>query len=278
MREQNMQEKETALLNLLARLGSAAVAFSGGVDSALLAALAREALKDRAVAVTLRSPLLPLQEQEDAARVAEQIGIRHVVLDIDDLADGDFAANDAQRCYYCKRARLRFLAAWARENGVAAVLEGSNADDLGDYRPGMRALAESGAAQSPFLQCSVTKAEIRALAKKRSLPVWDKPSAACLASRIAYGLAITPERLRQVEEAERILRARCRGQLRVRHHGDLARIEAEPAEAARLAQPETAARVEAALKALGFTFVALDLGGYRTGSANEALSIADKER
>lgn len=266
-----MQEKETALLDLLARLGSAAVAFSGGVDSALLAALAHEALGDKAVAVTLRSPLLPRQEQEDAGRVAEQIGIRHAVLDMDDLADGDFAANDAQRCYYCKRARLRFLSAWAQKSGVCAVLEGSNADDRGDYRPGMRALAESGAAQSPFLQCGVTKAQIRDMAKRRALSVWDKPSAACLASRIAYGLAITKERLRQVEEAERCLRGLCRGQLRVRHHGDLARIEVERAEAARLLQPETAARVEAALKALGFTFVALDLGGYRTGSANEAL-------
>lgn len=277
MKGQVLEEKNAALLRLLTDFASAAVAFSGGVDSALLCALAQESLGDRAVALTLRSPLLPQQELDDARRVAARIGIRHAVVDMDDLADADFLRNDAQRCYYCKRARLRRLAAWAEEHAIQVVLEGSNTDDLSDYRPGMRALSESGTAQSPFLQCGIGKADIRILAKQRALPVWDKPSAACLASRIAYGLPITAERLRQVEEAERILRAQCRGQLRVRHHGDLARIEVEPSQAARLAQPETAARIASALQALGFAFVTLDLGGYRTGSANEALPQSARE-
>ena len=250
--------------------GSLAVALSGGVDSATLAKAAALALNERAVAVTAVSELLAAEEREAARGLAKAVGIRHVELAVHDLDDPRLTANDEERCYYCKQERFSKLAAWAEQAGFRYVAEGSNTDDRQDYRPGMRALSElAPRIVSPFLAAGWDKARIRQQAKEWNLSVWDKPSAACLASRVAYGLALTPARLAAVETAEKAARSFVTGQLRVRCHGALARIEAEPAAFSELlAHREEIVR---RLRAVGFTYVTLDLAGYRMGSTNEAL-------
>lgn len=264
-------QSEIKLMEILRGFGSAAVAFSGGVDSAVLAKAAALALGDRAVAITAWSELLPEEELAEAKQIAAAIGIRHMVITMPDLENPQFIANDKERCYYCKKTRFDALAAWAKTAGYSKVLEGSNLDDYGDYRPGMRAVAENGEIASPLIEAGFHKEEIRALAKEWGLRVWNKPSAACLASRISYGLTITAARLKQVEQAERIVRRYAKGQSRVRHHGDLARIECDGAAMALLIRPETRAEISAALKELGFIYVVLDLEGYRMGSQNETI-------
>lgn len=268
-----MEEKLRALLDRLKSCGSLVVALSGGVDSATLAKAASIALGDKAVAVTARSELLSYDELADAKAMARAAGIRHVLVDAHDLDNPDIVRNDKERCYYCKRGRFQKMVVWAKENGFAYVAEGSNLDDRGDFRPGMKAIAElSPTVISPFMDCGWTKADIRAQARAWGLAVADKPSAACLASRVAYGLPLTAARLVQVEAAEKLVRPFANGQLRVRHHDNLARIEAE-AGAFRgiMAHRE---EISAALKSLGFTYTTLDLVGYRTGSTNEALQKA----
>lgn len=250
--------------------GSLAVALSGGVDSATLAKAAALALKERAVAVTAVSELLAAEEREAARALAKAVGIRHVELEAHDLDDPRLAANDEERCYYCKRGRFSKLAAWAEQAGFRYVAEGSNTDDRQDYRPGMRALSElAPRIVSPFLAAGWDKARIRQQAKEWSLSVWDKPSAACLASRVAYGLALTSARLAAVETAENAVRSFVTGQLRVRCHGALARIEAEPAAFSELLAHRE--EIICRLRAAGFTYVTIDLAGYRMGSTNEAL-------
>lgn len=263
--------KGEKLIEILRAYTTAAVAFSGGVDSAVLLRAAREALGDRVIAVTAVSELLPRAELAEAKAVAAAIGARHVVLDVNDLENPALVANDKERCYHCKKARFTQLIDWAKQSGYHKVLEGSNLDDDGDYRPGMRAMAELADVESPLVLAGFHKAEIRLLAKEWNLSVWDKPSAACLASRIRYGLEITEARLRQVEQAEQILRARVGGRVRVRHHGDLARIEVEASDFAALNGLEAREALNEAFKRLGFTYVTLDLQGYRMGSQNEAL-------
>ena len=265
-----MAEKLCALLDRLKACGSLVVALSGGVDSSTLAKAAAMALGEKAVAVTARSELLSADELADAAAMARAAGIRHIVVDAHDLDNPDVVRNDKDRCYYCKRGRFEKLCAWAKENGFAYVADGSNLDDIGDYRPGMKAIEElAPTVISPFMECGWGKADIRAQARAWDLSVADKPSAACLASRVEYGLSLTPERLAQVENAEKMIRPFAKGQLRIRHHGNLARIEAET-EAFReiMAHRE---EISAALKSLGFTYTTLDLVGYRTGSTNEVL-------
>lgn len=265
------EEKISRLEDLLHFLGGVAVAFSGGVDSTFLAAAAKRVLGEKVVLATARSATSSDEEQADAAAVASALDIRHVWLDAGELENPLFTANTPERCYHCKKERFTALASWAREQGFDWVVEGTNADDLGDYRPGMRAVAELPAVKSPLLAVGLTKEEIRTISRRWSLPTWDKPSAACLVSRLAYGLPVTEERLRQVAAAEKIVRAYAAGQVRVRHHGDLARIEVAPDAFAALTEPRASQAIVSGLKALGFTFVALDLGGYRTGSLNETL-------
>ena len=266
----NLEQKTERLIERLKSCGSLAVALSGGVDSATLAKAAGLALGGKAVAVTARSELLAAEELADARKAAEAAGLRHVVLDARDLDDPQIVANDQERCYYCKRGRFQKLCAWAEENGFAFVADGSNLDDGQDYRPGLRAIAElAPRVISPFVECGWTKADIRARARAWGLSAAEKPSAACLASRVEYGLPLTAERLAQVEAAEEFLRPFAPGQLRVRHHGNLARVEAEPeAMAGIVARRE---EIAAKLRAIGFSYVTLDLGGYRMGSTNEAL-------
>ena len=262
-----MEGKTERLLVLLKSFGSVVVALSGGVDSMTLARAAYLALGEKAVAVTAESELVSAEEREDARLGAQAIGIRHVWLEADDLSRPEVRKNDRERCYYCKRYRMEKIIAWARGAGFAVVADGSNVSDGSDYRPGARAMKELGV-RSPLAECGFTKEEIRSLAQKWGLQVWDKPSAACLASRVAYGIELTPERLRRIDEAEQYLRGLgFRGQLRVRDHGKLARIEA----AGDMWTLAAAHREDIAcrLRELGFAYVTLDMTGYRMGSQNE---------
>lgn len=263
------EAKLRKLEGILKGLGRAAVAFSGGTDSTFLAAAARRALGDKALAVTAVSATLTPAERKEAVRLAKNLGVRHKLLKTGEFGDRLFTANSAQRCYYCKKLRFTALVKWAAARGYPGVIEGSNADDSADYRPGSRAVAELKSVGSPLKEAGLTKAEIRAVSRRWALPTWDKPAAACLASRIAYGLPLTPGRLAQVEEAEKFVRRFCKGQLRVRHHGALARIETEPEWIPVLAAPATARKITAKFRRLGFNHAALDLAGYSMGSLNK---------
>jgi len=266
-----LQIKVTRLNEILDSLQSAAVAFSGGTDSAFLAAAAFRRLQDRAVALTAYSSTLAMEEQSDAIKIADGIGIRHLMLPADEMDDAGFRQNGPDRCFHCKKLRFGILAEWAAQNGIHWIIEGSNADDVGDYRPGMKAIEAIPNVRSPLLEAGLTKAEIRTLSKEWGLPTWDKPSAACLASRIAYGLPISAANLAQVEQAERLVRRFAAGQVRVRHHGVIARIEVEPAQMQNLIDAGNAKIIIKELQSIGFPFVTLDLSGYRMGSLNETL-------
>ncbi len=266
--------KEHQLIQLLKSYSSVAVAFSGGVDSSLLAKACQIALGDKAIAITAISPLMSKEEIIDAQKVAKQIGIKHHLATIDDLANKAFTLNDKMRCYHCHIHRFNLLEKFCHQHNYQYLLEGSNADDLSDYRPGMLALKEFAFTKSPFLELHITKQEIRQLAKKWDLPVWNKPSSACLASRLIYGLEITPERLHQVELAENYLKQFVSGQYRVRHHDDLARIEIEVEQFSKLFTSNTYQQIEKYFKSLGFKFVTLDLSGYKKGSNNSILNIS----
>lgn len=264
-----MNSKTEALLEKLRSYGNVVVALSGGVDSAVLAKAAALALGDSAVAVTAISELLPEKEQQDASECARLVGIRHILLPAKDLEVPGVAKNGRERCYYCKKARFRQILAWAAEQGIQTVAEGSNVDDESDYRPGRKALRELEVT-SPLAECGFNKEELRHQAKLWGLPVWNKPSAACLASRVAYGISLTKERLSRIERAENILHETVSGQLRVRDHGNLARIELEPKQMEIFWHGRE--KLLSKLKKLGFTYITLDLCGYRMGSQNEALN------
>ena len=274
----NENDREVKLERLRAQLreiGSAVVAFSSGVDSTFLLRVAHEELGENVVAVTAHSHSFPIRELDEAAAFCAREGVRHEIIDSEELDIPGFVANPPDRCYHCKKALFGKLIAFAQANGLAAVLEGSNMDDDGDYRPGRRAIMELGVA-SPVHDAGLTKAEIRVLSKRMGLPTADKPSFACLASRFPYGERITAGGLERVERAEQWLMDAGLGlaQLRVRSHGDMARIEVPPADIPRLAT--RAEEIAAALKSFGFTYVALDLQGYRTGSLNETLPATKK--
>lgn len=263
-----LKSRWDALVSRFHQMGSAAVAFSGGVDSGLLCAAACRALGAKMLAVTIRSPVETLDHVDSAQRLAGQVGFRLQIVDYDDLSNPEFVSNHPDRCYTCKLARFRLLRQLADENELAELVEGSNADDLTDYRPGRRAVAEVGV-KSPLQELGFRKDEIRALAHALGLSVWNRPSAPCLATRFPYDSPVTYEGLRQVEAGERYLHELGFEIVRVRHHGTLARLEVAAQEIERLAALRE--KISAQFKELGFTHVAVDLNGYRTGSLNEVL-------
>ncbi len=266
-----MTEKERALRDTLSSLGSVVVAYSGGVDSAYLAWVAHDLLGDRAVAITADSPSYPERHRQMATQIAVQFGLRHEVIHTSELERPEYRANPANRCYYCKHELYTHLSRIATERG-AVVVDGNNADDRGDYRPGQQAAREFGV-RSPLDEANLGKDDIRQLARAAGLPVWDEPASACLSSRIPYHSEVTDEKLRTIERAETVLRGHGFRVCRVRHHDDLARIELGRAELSRALEPEMSATLVRELKAIGYRYVTIDLQGYRTGSLNEGLLL-----
>lgn len=264
-------EKYAALRRHLGKLGSVVVAFSGGVDSALLLKVAVQTLgRDKVLAVTGRSPSVPSAELSSAAGLAAEVGAAHEFLDTHEFDDENYVANPAERCYFCKTELYARLTKLAAERGFGAVLSGANADDLGDFRPGLRA-AEEHTVYAPLAEVGITKAELREIAAELGLSIHDKPASPCLSSRVQYGEAITPDKLRRIDAAETFLRELGFRECRVRHHVNLARIEVPPTEIHRFADPQLRAKVDTKLRELGYQYVAIDLRGFRSGSMNEVL-------
>jgi len=268
-----IDEKWEHLKALLHDMQQAVLAFSGGVDSSLLLRAASEIMGGRLIAVTAVSETYPAGELPAAEEFARSLGVTHTVLHTGELASEAFVRNAPDRCYHCKKELYGKLRRIADTKGIAAVIEGSNTDDLRDRRPGRKAAQELGV-RSPLVEAGLSKVEIRELARKLNLMVWDKPSLACLSSRIPYGMRITPEILNTVQHAENQLRSFGFRQVRVRHHGDTARIEIAREDFPLLLNGDVAARITTALKNTGYTYVCMDLEGYRTGSMNEGMQKA----
>lgn len=272
--DQNVEMKRDALLAVLRGLGRVAVAFSGGVDSAVVAKAAQLACGDHAVAVTAVSQSLASGEREEAEKLAALIGIRHRIIATREFENADYLKNAPDRCYFCKTELYTRLEDLLPQGEFDVIVNGANLDDRGDYRPGMQAAREH-TVRSPLIEAGLTKADVRALAALWSLPVWDKPATPCLSSRIAYGLSVTPERVRRVDEAEQFLRSEFGlREFRVRHEAnDLARIEVPAARIAKLIEPAARDAISARLHALGFKYVTVDLDGFRSGSMNSVLPM-----
>ncbi|HEX4353904.1 MAG TPA: ATP-dependent sacrificial sulfur transferase LarE [Polyangiales bacterium] len=265
-----MQPKLERLRDTMREMRSIVVAFSGGLDSAFVLAIAHDTLGANAIGVTAWSPSVPMRERSDAARIATELGARHRVIESRELHDPRYAANPDNRCFYCKSELYRRTEEVRRELGFEHVANGTNLDDLGDYRPGLEA-AKQASVRSPLVDAALSKSEIRTLAHELGLNFWDKPAAACLSSRIPYGTAVTPERLSQIEQLEDALHALGLRQVRVRYHDSLARIEVAKDELDAAFGARDA--IVQAGKRAGFTYVSLDLAGYRTGSLNELLRV-----
>jgi uncharacterized protein len=271
-KEDKAESKCQKLLQILREFGSVAIAYSGGVDSTFLVSAAREALGGNVVAVTARSETYSEEEGAEAARNAVTIGVVHVIIETSELGIPGFSDNPPDRCYHCKHELFKKVFQVAKEHGLKHVLDGSNADDVDDFRPGMRAAVEMGVRQ-PLREAGLTKDDIRALSKKRGLPTWSKPAMACLASRFPYGEKITGDKLSRVAEAERFVRGLDFHDVRVRSHGTIARIEIGSEQLSRAMEPDVRDQIAEKLSALGFTYVTLDLQGFRSGSMNEVLDM-----
>jgi len=270
-----LSEKHARLRGLIADCGSALVCYSGGVDSTLLLKVAHEVLGERCVAMVALSPTMAASERKAALELAAGIGARVEVTESHELSRPEFRMNPKDRCYYCKGELLDLARPMAERLGMREILLGTNVDDLGDYRPGLQAAQDHGARQ-PLVDAGLSKAEVRELSRELGLPTWDKPQLACLSSRFPYGTEITPERLRQVDAMEDGLRDLGFRQVRARWHGEIVRLELEPVDIARAAEPELRDAIVKLGRELGFTFVALDLAGFSSGSLNQLLAIRKK--
>lgn len=267
-----IEEKMDALKTILADMGSVIVAYSGGTDSAFLAATAHDVLGEKALAVTAKSPSLAPSELREAVELAERLGLRHRIVETHEVEREDYAANNPNRCFFCKDELYTYLSTYAQDEGYDSIANGTNTDDLGDFRPGLNAAKQYGV-RSPMVEADLSKAEIRELSKDMDLPTWDKPAQACLSSRIPYGSMVTVEALTRIAQAEEYLRDEIGiRQLRVRHHDTVARIEVEPQDFITLTDEAVREEVVRKFREIGYSYVTLDLQGFRSGSMNEVLA------
>ncbi len=277
IRMNSLDAKLQCLHDSFLAMPSVMVAFSGGVDSSFVLRVAHDAIGDRVLALTTTSPTMPDDDRLNAIAIAQTLGVRHLIIESNELEIAGYASNPVNRCYLCKHNLFTVCIAKARELGIETIVDGLNLDDLHDYRPGIKAAAEMHV-RHPLVEVELTKADIRELSRSLGLPTWDRPASPCLSSRFPYGTQITLQGLRQVERGEQVLRSFGFSIARVRYHGEVARIEVEASEIERMLDTGIRAAIDLELKKIGFRFVALDLRGFRSGSLNEAIQTAQSPR
>ena len=275
--DKTLLQKRSDLVNILEQMRSVIVAYSGGVDSAFLAAVANEALGRKALSVTAVSPSLAPSELDEATDLANRIGLNFMTIETNEIDRPDYQANNPDRCFFCKDELYTHLVRFAEEESFDSIVNGTNVDDLGDYRPGIEAAKQYGV-RSPLVEAELTKDDIRTLSRDMDLPTWDKPAQACLSSRIPYGTTVTVEALTKIAKAEQFLRSKGFKQLRVRHHDTIARIEIEPSDFSAITSEPLRSEINQEFKNIGYSYITLDLDGFRSGSLNEILSKLGKSK